>query len=120
MIQIPIIKIIAYALIPKLVHDTYTFLKKEGKIITKTFNPTKPKEYDYSPWTRQRFDTVIHKRKLWLYRNTKTLNNIPLSELIKDINTELNMNKSQRAIAAIWEGKIDREALPNAKRKSRK
>ena len=61
----------------------------------------------------------MRKRKLWLYRNTKTLNNVPLSKLITEINIELNMNKSSRAIAAVWEGKIDRERLPNAKRQSR-
>ena len=111
MIQVPIVKIIAYSLIPKIVHDCY---KAGKKLYNETYifsEPPLKKKSDRSPWTKYRFDTVMRKRKSWLRHNELTLNNKPLSVLIEDINHTLDMDKSSRAIAAIWEGKIDRTKL---------
>ena len=117
MIQIPVVKIIAYSLIPKIVHDCY---KAGKKLYNETYifsEPPPKKKSDRSPWTKHRFDTVMRMRKNWLRHNELTLDNKPLSVLITDINIALHMNKSRRAIAAVWEGKIDREKLPNANKK---
>ena len=111
MIQIPVVKIIAYSLIPKIVHDCY---KAGKKLYNETYifsEPPPKKKSDRSPWTKRRFDIVMRKRKGWLRHNELTLNNKPLSVLIEDINHTLDMDKSSRAIAAIWEGKIDRTKL---------
>ena len=116
MIQIPVLKIIAYSLIPKLVHDVYVAGKRIYNETHIFSDPPPPKKRDTSPWTQARFDTVMQLRKEWLtYNNRASYNSRDkkrtLSSLTKQINTKLNMNKSQRAIAAIWEGKIKRSTL---------
>jgi len=111
MIQIPVVKIIAYSLIPKLVHDIYTAGKK---LYNETYifsEPPLPKKADRSPWTKIRFDKVMYYRTKWLRYNELTLDNKSLSALIEEINRNLSMHKSSRAIAAVWEGKIDRSKL---------
>ena len=105
-----IAKVIAGSLIPKLVHDGYVYCKKCYNEFT---NEPKPrKQIDNSPWTQFRFDVVMNKRKTWLAYNKNPIHGrIPLKVLIFDINHTLDISKSQRAIAAIWEGKVDRTKL---------
>ena len=83
-------------------HDTYIFSDP----------PLLKNKPDRTPWTKFSYDVVINKRKTWVTYNKKPIHGrIALKTLIQDINHTLNMHKSQRAIAAVWEGKIIRSEL---------
>ena len=91
--HIHVIKIIAYSLIPKLVHDVYVAGKKLYKE-SYIFTPPSKKKRDTSPWTKKRFDIVIAKRKTWLEYNANPVHGkIAFITLINDINYTLNMRK---------------------------
>jgi len=117
MINAPFIaKIIAASLIPKLVHDSYIYCKnKYNEIELFSDAPlvkTIRKIPDNTKWTQFDYDVIMNKRMSWLAHNRNhPKTRISFNTLINDINYTLDLHKSHRAIATIWEGKVDRNSL---------
>lgn len=96
-------KIVAGALIPKLVHDGYVYCKETYNNFN-FFADEPKKKRDCSPWSPYRKKMVKGLRRNWLEHNKlNPENRMTLLELKNDINHTLGMDKSLRAIARIWE-----------------
>jgi hypothetical protein len=117
MINLPFIsKLVAGTLIPKLVLDGFVYCKGRYNEVHLFSEPPKQKR-DCTKWTKYSFDTVIRLRFKWIrYNKLHPIQKISLNALINEINANLNMHKSQRAISRIWEDKVSRNTLRDGHR----
>lgn len=92
-------------------------LCKEPTVYTDGVTVKKPrKKNDCTPFTQYHYDFICRTREDWVqYNKDHPGMRISLAELTHMINSALHLDKSQRALARIWSGDVNREDLPAGK-----
>lgn len=80
-------------------------------VIEEITAPSKPDTTQLTQWD---FNSITFFHEDWEARNKgkKMKDRISMDELIFKINKRLGLHKSRTAISAVWQGSINKEALP--------
>jgi hypothetical protein len=81
-----------------------------------TLEPPQRKKSDMTKLTQYHFDFIIYAREDWKKFNRDNPHNKKTTQdLVDTINARMGTHKSNRSIARVWCGEVDRDDLPVGK-----
>jgi len=81
----------------------------------KTENKIIRKKYDLTKFTKLHYDYIMNKyNNIMTYNKLHPKNKVTTDVVVNLVNHRFKMNKSRTTISKIWQGKIDRNSLPES------